>query len=298
VREEITVRDHHPEALVQTAWLEAHLQDPDLRIFECTTWLRPAEPGENVPYHPQAGRAEYETGHIPGAGFLDLPGELSRQDASVHFMMLPPDAFAEVIGRHGVGDGTRVVLYSRDRIMWATRVWWMLHAMGCDDAAVLDGGFEKWAAEGRPVSIEPAAYPSTTFTPRPRAGVFVDKTAVLQAIDDRGACLVNTLSAPDFRGAEPSRYGRPGHIPGSLNLPWPELTEPGTNVLIPLEAAAKRIEGVGAERAERIVCYCGGGISATMGLFLLHRLGYDNLALYDASMAEWARDESLPIARS
>jgi thiosulfate/3-mercaptopyruvate sulfurtransferase len=291
------VRDRHPEALVQTDWLEARLQDRDLRIFECTTWLRPAAPGQNVPYHPQAGRAEYEAGHIPGAGFLDLPGELSRQDASVHFMMLPPDAFAAIVGRHGVGDGTRVVLYSRDRIMWATRAWWMLHAMGFDDAAVLDGGFEKWAAEGRPISSEPSAYPQATFTPRPRNGVLVDKSAVLQAIEDRGTRLINTLSAPDFRGHEPSRYGRPGHIPGSVNLPWPELTEPGTNVLIPLDEAAKRIAGVGADQAERIVCYCGGGISATMGLLLLHRLGYDNLALYDASMAEWARDESLPIAR-
>jgi thiosulfate/3-mercaptopyruvate sulfurtransferase len=291
------VRDHHPEALVQTDWLAAHLQDPDLRIFECTTWLRPAAPGENVPYRPQAGRAEYEAGHIPGAGFLDLPGDLSRQDAAVHFMMPPPEQFAAVMGSHGVGDGTRVVLYSRDRIMWSTRVWWMLHAMGFDDASVLDGGFEKWATEGRPVSRERSAYPRSTFTPRPRDHVFVDKGAVLQAIDDPGACLINTLAAADFRGQEPSRYGRPGHIPRSVNLPWPELTESGTNVLIPLVEAAKRVEGIGVNRAERVVCYCGGGISATTGLFLLHRLGYDNLALYDASMAEWARDDDLPIER-
>lgn len=150
------VRDEQPEALVDTDWLEAHLRDPDLRIYECTTYLRYAEPGAGVPYHPAAGRADYDAGHIPGAGFLDLPGELSRQDASVHFMMLPPERFAEVMGRHGVGDGTRVVLYSRDRIMWATRVWWMLHAMGFDDAAVLDGGFEKWLAEGRPSAPGPA----------------------------------------------------------------------------------------------------------------------------------------------
>ena len=91
-------RDHHPDALVQTDWLAAHLGDPDLRIFECTTWLRPAAPGEAVPYHPEAGRADYEAGHIPGAGFLDLPGELSRQDAPVHFMMLPRRA---VRGGHG-----------------------------------------------------------------------------------------------------------------------------------------------------------------------------------------------------
>jgi thiosulfate/3-mercaptopyruvate sulfurtransferase len=290
-------QNHHPEALVQTDWLETHLAYPDLRIFECTTWLRPALPGESLPYHPEAGRADYDAGHIPGAGFLDLPGELSRQDAPVHFMMLPAAPFAEVMGRHGVGAGVRVVLYSRDRIMWATRVWWMLHAMGFDRAAVLDGGFEKWAAEGRPVSSEPCTYPSATFTPRPRSGLFVDKQAVLAAIDDPGVCLINTLSEPDFSGAEPSRYGRPGHIPGSVNLPWPDLTDRETNLLISPDEAAKRIEAVGAGRAERIVCYCGGGISATMGLFLLHRLGYDNLALYDASMAEWARDATLPIER-
>jgi thiosulfate/3-mercaptopyruvate sulfurtransferase len=293
----MTVRDHHPEALVETEWLEAHLADPDLRIFECTTYLRYAEPGAGVPYRPEAGRAEYEAGHIPGAGFFDLPGELSRDDAPVHFMMLPPDAFADVMGRHGVGDGTRVVLYSRDRIMWATRVWWMLHAMGFDDVAVLDSGFEKWLAEGRPVSTEPCAYPPAAFTPRPRPGLFVDKTDVLQAIKDPSVRLINTLSEPDFRGEESSRYGRPGRIPGSVNLPWPELTAPGTNLLIPLDEAARRVQALAAHRAERIVCYCGGGISATMGLFLLHRLGYDDLALYDASMAEWARDESLPIER-
>ena len=296
-RPRTVVADRHPEALVQTDWLEAHLGDAGLRIFECTTWLRPAAPGEQAPYHPQAARADYEAGHIPGAGFLDLPGELSRQDAPVHFMMLPPARFAGVMGRHGVGGDVRVVLYSRDRIMWATRVWWMLHAMGFDRAAVLDGGFEKWVAEGRPVSREPCAYPPATFTPRPRPELFVDRRAVLEVIDHPGVLLVNTLSEPDFRGDEPSRYGRPGRIPGSVNLPWPGLTEPETKLLIPLDEAAKRVEAIGADRARRIVCYCGGGISATMGLFLLHRLGYDNLALYDASMAEWARDESLPIER-
>jgi hypothetical protein len=131
-------RDHHPDALVQTDWLAAHLADPDLRLFECTTWLRPAAPGEGVPYHPEAGRADYEAGHIPGAGFLDLPGELSRRDAPVNFMMLPAAQFAEVMGRHGVGDGARVVLYSRERVMWATRVWASI-APPCSMAASKSG---------------------------------------------------------------------------------------------------------------------------------------------------------------
>ena len=141
------------------------------------------------------GAPSTRPGHIPGAGFLDLPGELSRQDAPLHFMMLPPDAFAAVMARHGVGDGTRVVLYSRDRIMWATRVWWMLHAMGFDDAAVLDGGFEQVGGRGPP-GQQPSPRPIRTRpSRRDRAlALFVDKGAVLQAIDDPATCLINTLS--------------------------------------------------------------------------------------------------------
>jgi thiosulfate/3-mercaptopyruvate sulfurtransferase len=105
------------------------------------------------------------------------------------------------------------------------------------------------------------------------------------------------LAEADFKGTEPSRYGRPGRIPGSVNLPWPALTLPESNRFIPLNEAARRLEALELDEAERIVCYCGGGISATEGLFLLHRLGYDHLALYDASMAEWARDDRLPIER-
>ena len=130
-----------------------------------------------------------------------------------------------------------------------------------------------------------------------RPGLFVDKSAVLQAIAEPGVCLINTLAEPDFRGDEPSRYGRPGHIPGSVNLPWPGLTDPESMALIPLDRAEAQLAAIGVNQADRIVCYCGGGISATMGLFLLHRLGYENLSLYDASMAKWARDEALPIER-
>jgi thiosulfate/3-mercaptopyruvate sulfurtransferase len=288
--------DHHPEALVSTGWLAAHLDDADLRVFECTTWLRPAGPDDGVPYHPEAGRADYAAGHIPGAGSLDLPGELSRQDATVAFMMLPAEEFAAAMGRLGVGDGTRVVLYSRDRAMWATRAWWMLHVVGFP-AAVLDGGFEKWVAEGRPVSTEPCIYPPATLTPRPQPALMLDKEAMLRAIDEPATCLVNTLSSADFRGNEPSRYGRPGRIPRSVNLPWQGLTDPDSGTFIPLEQAQARLAAIGAGRADRVVCYCGGGISATEALFLLHRLGHRNLALYDASMAEWARDQTLPIER-
>jgi thiosulfate/3-mercaptopyruvate sulfurtransferase len=211
--------------------------------------------------------------------------------------MPPPERFAEAMSRHGVGAGTRVVLYSRAPVMWATRVWWMLRVMGFDAASVLDGGFETWVAEGRPTTTEPARYPPAMFVPRPRPELLVDRDAVLAATDDPTTLLINTLGRDDFRGLAPSRYGRPGRIPGSRNLPWSGLTRPADGTLIPLEDAARSLEPLGTPAAERIVCYCGGGISATVALFQLHRLGYANLALYDASMSEWASDPSLPIER-
>jgi thiosulfate/3-mercaptopyruvate sulfurtransferase len=202
--------DRHPEALVSTAWLAAHLDDPDLRIFECTTYLRPVEPDAGVPYRPEAGRADYEAGHIPGAGFFDLPGELSRQDAAVHFMMLTAERFAEVMGRHGIGDGTRVVLYSRDRVMWATRVWWMLHVMGFA-AAVLDGGFEKWAAEGRPVSAAPCTYPPANLHAPAAAGADAGQRGGAER-DRRSDGPLGQHAEPrrlPWRGAQPLRPSRP-----------------------------------------------------------------------------------------
>lgn len=290
-------QDHHPEALVSTAWLAAHLDDPDLRVFECTTHLRPAEPGSGLPYRPEAGRAEYQEAHLPGAGFLDLPGELSDPAGATAFTMPRPERFAEAMSRHGVGAGNHVVLYSRGRVMWATRAWWMLRAMGFDAVSVLDGGYEKWVAEGRPVSAEPPVHPPATFVARPRPELLVDKVAVLAATRDPTTLLINTLTQADFAGLQPSRYGRPGRIPSSVSLPFPDLTG-ADGTMIPLASAAAKIESLGVPAAERIVCYCGGGISATEALFTLHRLGYDNLALYDASMSEWARDPDLPIERT
>ena len=162
----MTIEDQPLEAIVSTAWLARHLTDPDLRIFDCTTYLRPAEPGEDVPYHPESGRGDYEQGHIPGAGFLDLQGELSDRSTELRFMMPDEWQFAAAMSRHGVGDGTRVVLYSAGSIMWATRVWWMLRAVGFDAAAVLDGGWEKWRVEDRPVDTSPCAYPPATIVAR------------------------------------------------------------------------------------------------------------------------------------
>lgn len=283
----------HPDQLVSTGWLADHLGDPNLRIFDCTTYLI-YETGTGRPYRIENGRADYDKGHIPGSALLDLQGELSDTSAKTSFMMLPFEELAQRFAKRGIGDGTRVVLYSRKATQWATRVWWMLRSVGFDNAAILDGGFDKWAAEKRPVTTTPHEYPQASLKARPRPSLFVGKDEMKSAIGDAGTCSINAL-APDLHSGANDRYGRPGRIPGSVNVPAANLQDKTTLALLPPDQVASVFEKVGADKSKRILIYCGGGIAATLDAFLLHQLGYEDLAVYDASMSEWAKDPSLPI---
>ncbi len=281
-----------PQYLVETDWLEAHLADPDLRIFDCTTYLLP---DPKAVYRIESGRADWEKAHIPGAGFIDLQGELSDQSTKLRFMMPPAEQFAAAMSHFGVGDGTRVVLYSAGSIQWATRVWWMLRAMGFDNAAILNGGWEKWQAEGRRVSTEPPAYPPATFTADPRPELFAEKDKVLAAVGDGGACVLNALTAEQHDGSSGRHYGRPGRIAGSVNVPGRSLTDPETNAYRSPAELQALFDAAGVSRDREVVAYCGGGIAASNDTFVLTLLGYDKVSLYDASLSEWARDDSLPM---
>jgi thiosulfate/3-mercaptopyruvate sulfurtransferase len=285
--------------LIGTAELAAILKQTNLLVFDCTTILDYQPPGSGVPYIPVPGRKGFEEGHVPGADFLDLQGEFSDQNTKLRFMMPEVAQLEAAFGRHGVGADSFVVLYSVGTPMWATRFWWMLRSLGFDNAAVLDGGWDKWKAEGRPIESGPAkGYPPAKFTAKPRNGYFVDKHQVLAAGKDRDTVVVNALNAQLHEGREPSRYGRPGHIPGSCNISAAALIDAGTKAFVPLADAEAKFSAQGFSRDKRVVAYCGGGISATIDLFMLHRLGYDKLTLYDGSMGEWATDESLPIETS
>ncbi|MGH7375769.1 MAG: sulfurtransferase [Candidatus Rokuibacteriota bacterium] len=285
-----------PDALISTDDLAARLGQPGLRVYDCTTYIEPRDPGSDEPYKAVAGWKTFVAGHIPGADFLDLQAELSAPDTKLKFMMPPAEHLARAFGRHGLGDGARVVLYSIGSMMWATRVWWMLRSLGFDGAAVLDGGFDRWQAEGRAIETgDPRGYPPATFTPRPRPGRFVDKTAVQAAIGDPRTVTVNALGPQSHQGREPSLYGRPGRVPGSVNVPAASLVDPTTKRFVSPADALARFAAAGIVPERRVIAYCGGGISATVDLFLLHQLGFDDLTLYDGSMGEWAKDPSLPI---
>ena len=286
----------NPRALIDTATLAASLGDPSLRVFDCTTRLDPAPAGAAEPYIAVPGRDTFEKGHVLGADFIDLQGEFSDTATHLHFMMPPVGLLAAAFGRHGVGPGTRVVLYSVGTMMWATRLWWMLRSLGFDDAAVLDGGLDKWQAEGRPLETgAPRGYPPATFVAAPRDGLFVGAAAVKAAIGRSDTVTVNALGPQFHRGLEPSRYGRPGRVPGSVNVSAATLVDPATRGFTTLADAAAKFAAQGVSKDKRTICYCGGGISATIDLFLLHQLGHDDIKLYDASMGEWAKTESLPI---
>src|SRR5205807_6096440 len=172
--------------LISTAELAGILGQRDLRVFDCTTYLEYQPEGSRIPYIAVPGRNTFEAAHIPGADFLDLQGEFSDQTTKLHFMMPAAAQLEAAFGCHGIGSNSRVVLYAIGTAMWATRFWWMLRSLGFENVSVLDGGLDKWKAEGRAVETGPAkGYPPATFTAKQRPGYFVGKREVLAARGDR-----------------------------------------------------------------------------------------------------------------
>ena len=282
----------HPEYLVSTDWLAAHLRDPDVAVFDCTTHLIPA-PG--VTYRVVPGREDFERGHIAGAQFIDVQADVSDTASRLRFMRPSPDAFAAAMRRFGVRNDTRVILYSTANLWWATRVWWLLRVFGHDNAAVLDGGWAKWSRENRPSETGPApARPPGDFTVRAVRDLMADKAEVLAAIGDGAVCTINALAPAQHTGTGGNSYGRPGRIAGSVNLPAAHLLDPDTNTLLPAEALRERFAATGA-LDKRVITYCGGGIAASADALALVMLGHTDVKLYDASLSEWAVDPALPM---
>ena len=194
-----------PGPLVSTDWLAEHLDRPDLRILESTAWLDPPTT-EGKPYDIRSGRADWEAGHIPGSAFADVQYDLAEPHPTLNFAFPSTERFAAGMSALGVEDGSKVVIYDRNGMTWATRVWWLLRAYGFDDAAVLDGGWQSWTG---PVSVEAPPERHASFTPRPRPELIAHKAEVQAG----PPCLLNALAPDVFRG-ETNRYGRAGRIPG------------------------------------------------------------------------------------
>jgi thiosulfate/3-mercaptopyruvate sulfurtransferase len=255
-------------------------------------------PDPKITYTVKSGREDFEKGHIPGAQFVDLQEDLSAPHPKLRFMLPSGEACAAAMGRFGVGERSHVVLYSTTTPQWATRIWWMLRNYGFDNAAVLNGGFQKWAREGRPVQTGPALprVPARFVVRRDRR-LMVGKEAVQGAIGDNAVCTINALSAEQHAGSGGNTYGRPGRIAASVNVPAASLIDPQSGAFLPAAALRAKFDAVGAFDKERVITYCGGGIAASADALALVMLGHPDVRLYDASMSEWANDPALPMER-
>lgn len=273
--------------LVSTEWLEQELAAPDLRIVDATFLL----PGDG-----RDARAEYEAAHIPGAVFLDIDEVADTDSPFPH--MLPSEAkMASRAQALGLSDTARIIVYDNSPLHSAARGWWMLRSFGARQVAILDGGFQKWTAEGRRVESGAPATRRGHFTPRLDRGNVVDKQAVLGLIGASAWEIVDARSTARFAAEEPEpRPGlASGHMPGARNLPQGKLFNAdnswkrgGT-----LRAA---FDEAGVDLSKPMVTTCGSGVTAAVLLFGAHLLGKDDVRLYDGSWSEWGADPATPKA--
>ena len=276
-----------PKTLVSTEWLAAHLNDPDLRILDASWYL------------PDMGRdakAEYQAAHIPGARFFDID-EISDQRSNLPHMAPPPEKFISRMRAMGVGDGHQVVVYDGAGLFSAARVWWTFRLMGKTDVAVLDGGFPKWQAEGRPIEDMPPILRDRHITVSRQAHLVKDVTQVAAAAKLGDYEIVDARGAPRFRGEEeePREGLRAGHIPNSKNVPYRSLLN-GDNTMKNPDELKKVFAEAGVNLSKPAITTCGSGVTAAILSLAMERIGKKDHALYDGSWAEWGMYGDLKVA--
>ena len=283
--------DVRASALISTDRLAGRLSSPDVRIVDASFFL---------PVQKRDARAEFGARHVPGAVFFDIDAIADRATSLPH--MLPrPEEFGRDVGNLGIGNNHSVVVYDAlGGVQAAARVWWTFRVFGHDRVAVLDGGFPKWLAEGRPVESGPVSPRPTTFraTFRPELVRAVDR--MIANVASRREQVVDARSPGRFAGTdpEPRPAKKAGHIPGSRNVPAAALIDSNRNfVFRPDAEIALAFATAGIDATKPVVATCGSGVTASVLAFGLYLLGQDKAAVYDGSWAEWGNRDDTPVER-
>jgi thiosulfate/3-mercaptopyruvate sulfurtransferase len=268
----------HPEQLVETDWVAAHVSDANVRIVDMRS-------------------SGYAEGHVPGAVYLS---PVAIRDAKNPPTFLPsPAAFQEMMARLGISDTTRVVVYDERGGIYAARLWWILNYFGHPNVALVNGGWVKWMAEKRPLQTTTADTPAVatgTFTPRPQPRWVATASDVVGAINKPGIKIVDARTTAEIEGKDLRNINRGGFIESSIPVYWEDLLDLPQRTFKSADELKKIYESRGILPSHEVITYCQVGMRASVDLFALHLIGYDKLRNYYGAWEEWGNRDDLPIA--
>jgi thiosulfate/3-mercaptopyruvate sulfurtransferase len=206
-----------------------------------------------------------------------------------------PGVLARTLGRLGISNTSQVVAYDQDSGMYASRLWWLLRWLGHDDVAVLDGGFATWIADERPTRSGREANAAATFTAAPRPEMWLSAEQVEAIRADPGWKLLDARAPERYRGEIEPIDPTPGHIPGAVNRPYMANIGASGTFKAPDELQAEFRAVAQSVPPDRIVCYCGSGVTACHNLLALEHIGLHGAKLYPGSWSEWSSDPNRPV---